>query len=85
MESLDTVQAGGSRSGRHWIRQDPKLKAKYRRAWPQNLVFFAQLEGTMGEVLRGSRYRECWRGKNSWVHDDWRRKGDVVVWCLDGE
>ncbi|KAH5143242.1 mannosyltransferase [Parastagonospora nodorum] len=85
MESLDTIQAGGSRSGRHWIRQDPKLKAKYRRAWPQNLVFFEQLEGVLGQVLGGSRYKECWRGPNSWMHDDWRRKGDVVVWCLDGE
>jgi phosphatidylinositol glycan class B len=84
MESLDTVKSGGSRSGRHWMRQDPKFKAKYRREWPQNLVFFEQLEGTMKEVLGETRYRECWRGFNSHMHDDWRRKGDVVVWCLDG-
>jgi phosphatidylinositol glycan class B len=85
MESLDTIQSGGSRSGRHWMRQDPKFKAKYRRAWPQNLVFFGQLEETLAEVLGDTRYKECWRGFNSHFHDDWRRKGDVIVWCLDGE
>jgi phosphatidylinositol glycan class B len=85
MESIDTIKSGGSRSGRHWMRQDPKFKAKYRREWPQNLVFFGQLEGTMREVLGNTRYKECWRGFNSHWHDDWRRKGDVIVWCLDGE
>jgi phosphatidylinositol glycan class B len=85
MESTDTIQTGGSRSGRHWMRQDPKFKAKYRRQWPQNLVFFGQLEDTLKEVLGHTRYRECWRGFNSHFHDDWRRKGDVIVWCLDGE
>jgi phosphatidylinositol glycan class B len=85
MESIDTIKSGGSRSGRHWARQDPKFKAKYRRSWPQNLVFFGQLEGTLREVLGETRYRECWRGFNSHFHDDWRRKGDVIVWCLDGE
>lgn len=57
------------------------------KVWPEYLVFFAQLE----DVLRGvvaeagvgrSAYRECWRGWNSWAHDDWRRRGDMVVWCL---
>lgn len=84
MESVDTIQTGGSRSGRHWMQQDPKFKAKYRRAWPQNLVFFGQLEGTLRDVLKDTRYEECWRGFNSHWHDDWRREGDVVVWCLDG-
>ncbi|KAH8730087.1 Alg9-like mannosyltransferase family-domain-containing protein [Phaeosphaeriaceae sp. PMI808] len=73
MESIDTITAAGSRSGRHWARQDPKFKAKFRRTWPRYLVFFAQLEGTMEG------------GFNSHFHDDWRRVGDVVVWCLDGE
>jgi phosphatidylinositol glycan class B len=84
MESLDTIKDSGSRSGQHWIRQDPKFKVKYRRPWPQHLVFFEQLEGTMREVLGETRYSECWRGFNSHFHDDWRRTGDVVVWCLDG-
>jgi phosphatidylinositol glycan class B len=53
-----------------------------RRAWPNYLVFFEQLEPTMKAVLHeNDRYKECWRGFNTHWHDDWRRKGDVVVWC----
>ena len=52
------------------------------KSWPEYLVFFEQMEPTMKEVLMGSAYRDCWRGWNSWAHDDWRRKGDIVVWCL---
>jgi phosphatidylinositol glycan class B len=84
MEDIQTIKAMGSRSGQHWMRQDPTFKRKYRREWPQNLVFFEQLEETLKEYLDGTRYRECWRGFNSHFHDDWRRVGDVVVWCLDG-
>lgn len=83
MEDVQTVSASGSRSGRHWARHDPKYKRAYRRPWPQNLVFFEQLEPTMKKFLAGSEYRECWRGFNSHFHDDWRRKGDVIVWCMD--
>lgn len=53
-----------------------------RKTWPEYLVFFEQMEPTMREVLQGSGYRDCWRGWNSWGHDDWRRKGDMIVWCL---
>jgi phosphatidylinositol glycan class B len=56
-----------------------------RREWPDYLVFFEQLESVMHTALQGSGYGECWRGFNSHWHDDWRRKGDVVVWCLDFE
>ncbi|CAN9205996.1 unnamed protein product [Alternaria alternata] len=84
MEDIQTIKASGSRSGQHWMRQDPKFKRKYRRQWPQNLVFFEQLEATLEEYLEGTRYQECWRGFNSHFHDDSRRTGDVVVWCLDG-
>lgn len=55
-----------------------------RKVWTEYVVFFAQLEPTMRGVLRGSGYRECWRGWNSFGHDDWRRVGDVVVWCTRG-
>jgi phosphatidylinositol glycan class B len=82
MESLDSIRSGGSRSSRHWMRQDPKIKEEYRRAWPQYLVFFAQLEPVLKEVLERTLYGKCWRGFNSHLHDDSRRKGDVVVWCL---
>ena len=53
-----------------------------RKRWPEYLVFFEQAEATMRVVLRDSGYAERWRGWNSWLHDDWRRRGDVVVWCL---
>ncbi|CAO2658740.1 Nn.00g064630.m01.CDS01 [Neocucurbitaria sp. VM-36] len=84
MESTDTIKSGGSRSGQHWMKHDPRFKRKYKREWPQNLVFFEQLEGTLKEHLDGTRYAECWRGFNSHFHDDYRRVGDVIVWCLDG-
>jgi GPI mannosyltransferase 3 len=53
-----------------------------KRQWPDYLVFFAHLESTMGMLLKGSGYGECYRTFNSHAHDDWRRKGDIVVWCL---
>ncbi|RMD40463.1 hypothetical protein DV735_g4652, partial [Chaetothyriales sp. CBS 134920] len=54
-----------------------------RRPWPQYLVFFQQLEPEMKNSLGSSSgYAECWRGFNSHWHDDWRRQGDVIVWCL---
>ncbi|CAK4008480.1 GPI mannosyltransferase 3 [Lecanosticta acicola] len=53
-----------------------------RREWPHHLVFFQQLEPTMKTVLAESRYKECRRFFNSHWHEDWRRKGDVVVWCF---
>ncbi|EXJ81397.1 hypothetical protein A1O3_07688 [Capronia epimyces CBS 606.96] len=56
-----------------------------RRPWPEYLVFFAQLEPTLTVALRGSGYGECHRLFNSHWHDDWRRTGDVVIWCLDQE
>jgi phosphatidylinositol glycan class B len=84
MEDVETVKNTGSRSGQHWMRQDPKFKRKYRREWPQNLVFFEHLEPVLRNHLAGSRYEECWRGFNSHFHDDARRVGDVIVWCLDG-
>lgn len=54
-----------------------------RRPWPEYLIFFAQLEPTLQVSLRGSGYLECKRLFNSHWHDDRRRTGDVVVWCLD--
>ena len=51
--------------------------------WPDYLVFFAQLEPLLQSELRSSAYAECYRTWNTAWHDDWRRKGDIVVWCLD--
>ncbi|KAK5024153.1 glycosylphosphatidylinositol anchor biosynthesis [Exophiala sideris] len=54
-----------------------------RHPWPDYIAFFAQLEPTLQVSLRGSGYGECKRLFNSHWHDDSRRTGDVVVWCLD--
>jgi len=54
---------------------------KSKRTWPEYLVFFEQLQPALKAHLGESAYRECWRGFNSHFHDDWRRKGDVLVWC----
>lgn len=51
--------------------------------WPDYLAFFAQLEPTLNSLLRASAYAECWRTFNTQWHDDWRRRGDIIVWCLD--
>ncbi|OQE07604.1 hypothetical protein PENVUL_c013G04430 [Penicillium vulpinum] len=59
------------------------LNEAAKHEWPDYLIFFAQLEPTLYTILRGSYYGECWRTFNSHWHDDWRRHGDIVVWCLD--
>lgn len=65
------------------------------RAWPDYLLFFGQLEGVLkgrrteqdgtivqtGPAVPAGMYEECWRGFNSFWHDDPRRRGDVLVWC----
>jgi phosphatidylinositol glycan class B len=58
-------------------------------AWPDRLVMFEQLvnddsPSSLSGVI-SMRYEECWRGFNSHVHDDWRRKGDVLVYCSKKE
>lgn len=52
-----------------------------KRDWPEYVVFFEQLEPTIQKTLRNTEYKECWRGFNTHFHDDWRRHGDVIVWC----
>ncbi|KAI5284583.1 glycosylphosphatidylinositol anchor biosynthesis [Ascosphaera aggregata] len=51
--------------------------------WPDYLVFYEQLEPEMDRLLSNSSYKECHRSFNSAWHDDWRRQGDMIVWCLD--
>lgn len=53
-----------------------------RRYWPDYLVFFQQLEPLLQTTLRDSGYKQCNRIFNSHWHDDWRRTGDIIVWCL---
>lgn len=54
---------------------------KLKRDWPEYVVFFEQLEPTIRNTLGSGEYMECWRGFNTHFHDDWRRQGDVIVWC----
>ncbi|EER42578.1 mannosyltransferase [Histoplasma capsulatum H143] len=61
--------------------QDPTMP--HHHLWPDYLAFFAQLEPTLRTSLHSSPYAECYRTWNTAWHDDWRRKGDIVVWCLD--
>ncbi|EEP77405.1 conserved hypothetical protein [Uncinocarpus reesii 1704] len=62
---------------------DANAAKEHKHSWPDYLVFFAQLEPTMKSLLRASSYAECYRTWNTAWHDDWRRKGDMVVWCID--
>lgn len=64
-----------------------RMREEKRYQWPDRLVFFEVLEREMlREYLGGenSGYRPCMRFFNSHFHDDGRRKGDVVVYCLEG-
>lgn len=72
------------KSPRGLIHADSNVVAimKSRKEWPDYLAFFEQLEGLMRFQLRDSGYRECWRGFSTRWHDDWRRQGDILVWCL---
>lgn len=75
-------EGGRKDKGREGGRKD-KGKGVRKRVWTAYLVFFGQLEGEMRGVLRGSGYGVCWRGWNGWGNEDWRRRGGMVVWCLD--
>jgi len=54
-----------------------------RYEWPERLaVFEALVKEDAGRSLWGGLYEECWRGFNTHWHDDGRRRGDVLVFCL---
>lgn len=61
---------------------DPSLDDRTRRPWPHYLVAFESLQPTLASVLNGTRYKECKRFFNTHWHDDSRRTGDVIVWCM---
>ncbi|PYH92851.1 hypothetical protein BO71DRAFT_382652 [Aspergillus ellipticus CBS 707.79] len=84
--------AGGLRNFRrrpsydkhHRTRLSPvQYQSHMPHEWPDYLIFFAQMEPTLSSLLRYSAYSECHRTYNSVWHDDWRRRGDIVVWCVD--
>jgi phosphatidylinositol glycan class B len=59
------------------------------RPWPRYIVGFEGVGDALKEyyesAMKGFKVRERWRGRSSDWHDDWRRKGDVVVWeFVDG-
>ncbi|KAJ5337848.1 GPI mannosyltransferase 3 [Penicillium brevicompactum] len=82
---LRTQMAGGLRftpeAPSYYFKED--VIEPHLHEWPDYLVFFAQLDPTLRTLLRSSYYDECWRTHNTDWHDDWRRRGDIVVWCLD--
>jgi phosphatidylinositol glycan class B len=49
------------------------------RDWPSHIIFFDNLRPTIDEFFDG--YEEVARFFNSHFHDDWRRRGDVVVYA----
>ncbi|KAF3052495.1 glycosylphosphatidylinositol anchor biosynthesis [Didymella keratinophila] len=51
MESINTITSSGSRSAQFLASQDPKFRAKYRRAWPQNLESFKRFP-SLDEEMR---------------------------------
>ncbi|KAK7207622.1 Alg9-like mannosyltransferase family-domain-containing protein [Myxozyma melibiosi] len=59
-----------------------KYKGAHPKYWPSHLVFFEALKEKVDEALGGSEdYLECARFFNSHFHEDYRRRGDVVVYC----
>ncbi|RPB12545.1 hypothetical protein P167DRAFT_523089 [Morchella conica CCBAS932] len=70
--------------GVEMLKEDERaVKEEAKHKWPERLVFFQALEDTMVKYFEGVEgYEECWRGFNTHWHDDSRRVGDVVVWCL---
>ncbi|KAK2805808.1 hypothetical protein FQN50_006084 [Emmonsiellopsis sp. PD_5] len=57
---------------------------KTKHTWPDYLTFFSPLEPTLRSALPSpTPYAECYRTWNTAWHDDARRKGDIIIWCLD--
>jgi phosphatidylinositol glycan class B len=84
MKTLTTINTVDDKSSK-WEDQERNVDGRVigeRRSWPHYLVFFQHLEPQMKVYLKEAPYRECWRGFNTHWHDDWRRQGDVVVWCM---
>lgn len=52
------------------------------RQWPTtHLVLFDNLMPKIGDYLETQGFKECQRFFNSHFHDDFRRRGDVLVLC----
>ncbi|KAK9487095.1 Alg9-like mannosyltransferase family-domain-containing protein [Lipomyces starkeyi] len=57
---------------------------RFRYDWPSHLVVFGALEELLTSYV-GHAYVECKRFFNSHVHEDPRRRGDVVVFCKQND
>ncbi|KAF3929036.1 hypothetical protein ABW20_dc0102410 [Dactylellina cionopaga] len=66
--------------------QDGGTAREKPTVWPEKLITFEAtavlIERYLGIGNEDSGYKECKRFFNSHWHDDDRRKGDVIVWCL---
>ncbi|KAL8690008.1 MAG: hypothetical protein Q9224_004508 [Gallowayella concinna] len=82
LAALETA-SGIPWNGESMYVDDKGRQRERRKAWTGYLVFFGQLEKELEKVLSGSGYGVCWRGWNGWGHEDWRRRGGMVIWCLD--
>ncbi|CAG8454931.1 2895_t:CDS:2 [Ambispora gerdemannii] len=54
-----------------------------REKWPSHLVIFQALLKDLEPFIDKAQYRQCAKFFNSHFHDDWRRRGDVIVLCRD--
>ncbi|KAM3078571.1 glycosylphosphatidylinositol anchor biosynthesis [Clarireedia jacksonii] len=57
-----------------------------KKRWPRYVAGFEGVEGVLREWWGGKgrgEMKEVWREKNSYWHDDSRRRGDVVVWQFE--
>ncbi|ORY99156.1 Alg9-like mannosyltransferase family-domain-containing protein [Syncephalastrum racemosum] len=53
------------------------------RPWPTALLMFDNLLPSIQSLLDAQGYREDARFFNTHFHDDWRRRGDVLVLCRE--
>jgi len=73
-ESINSTSSTSSSSSE--VPTDLKL-----HKWPNYLIMFEALLTDLNHFLKELDYRECERFFNSHFIDDWRRRGDVIVFC----
>ncbi|KMU80453.1 GPI mannosyltransferase 3 [Coccidioides immitis RMSCC 3703] len=59
------------------------FSAPVRPAQGLTHILMKPIKPTIKSLRRASSYAECYRTWNTAWHDDWRRKGDMIIWCLD--
>ncbi|KTW32122.1 uncharacterized protein T551_00804 [Pneumocystis jirovecii RU7] len=68
---------------RHFVYE--KINSTFQNGffWPSHFVFFENFISIIGNYITVVGYRECVRFFNSHFNDDWRRRGDVIVYCKE--